>query len=204
MYANKLLNCSPAVQHMTFHIFIFINWICYYGVNTVVVVVHFHEFMLVFFLLLRRQGIKLRRLMTFAWPCLLPKQCVVRSLKSRVFIIAIWHGKNKLANNFSVRPLFTRLVGQPVMTALVALIFQIEEKKKKTWTMRIFLHDYEWFCNRWSTTYCRLVESCLHSFSVINVLFMTVFRTRLPSTMGTYCLPTLSQSLPSTRESSYR
>ena len=26
----------------------------------------------------RRQGMKLRRLMTFAWPCLLPKQCVVR------------------------------------------------------------------------------------------------------------------------------
>ncbi len=25
----------------------------------------------------KRQGAKLRRLMTFAWPCLLPKQCVV-------------------------------------------------------------------------------------------------------------------------------
>ena len=25
----------------------------------------------------KKQGAKLRRLMTFAWPCLLPKQCVV-------------------------------------------------------------------------------------------------------------------------------
>ncbi|KAK2564815.1 Transformation/transcription domain-associated protein [Acropora cervicornis] len=32
-------------------------------------------------LLLQRQGMKLRRLMTFAWPCLLPKQCVDPSTK---------------------------------------------------------------------------------------------------------------------------
>lgn len=30
-----------------------------------------------FFFCHRKQGQKLRRLMTFAWPCLLPKQCVV-------------------------------------------------------------------------------------------------------------------------------
>ena len=29
----------------------------------------------------KKQGAKLRRLMTFAWPCLLPKQCVVSCLK---------------------------------------------------------------------------------------------------------------------------
>ena len=40
---------------------------------------------LLFSVCFRRQGIKLRRLMTFAWPCLLPKQCVVRKHYRMIF-----------------------------------------------------------------------------------------------------------------------
>ena len=52
----------------------------------------------------KRQGAKLRRLMTFAWPCLLPKQCVDPATK--------YHGHLLLAHIIAKFAIHKRIVLQ--------------------------------------------------------------------------------------------
>ncbi|KAL9966032.1 hypothetical protein ACROYT_G024040 [Oculina patagonica] len=60
----------------------------------------------------KRQGIKLRRLMTFAWPCLLPKQCVDPSTK--------YHGHLLLAHIIAKFAIHKRIVLQVFHSLLKA------------------------------------------------------------------------------------